>query len=83
MTINGTDYKFTVVKDSTIDTIVTALATMINSSNGNLGDPNVFAIANHATGDLLLTAKKAGTDGNAVTLATTSSRSFSSFFWGR
>jgi uncharacterized protein (TIGR03437 family) len=71
VTINGTDYKYTVVKTDTIDTIVTALAAMINASNGNLGDPNVFAIANHATGDLLLTAKKAGTDGNAVTLATT------------
>ena len=71
VTINGTDYKYTVVKADTIDTIVTALASMINTSNGNVGDPNVFAIANHATGDLLLTAKKPGTDGNAVTLATT------------
>jgi phage tail sheath gpL-like len=75
VTINGTDYKYTVVKTDTFDAIVTALATMINAANSKLGDPNVFAIANHATGDLLLTAKKAGTDGNTVTLATTLSTS--------
>ena len=34
---------YTVVKTDTIDTIVTALATMINASNGNVGDPTVFA----------------------------------------
>jgi uncharacterized protein (TIGR03437 family) len=71
ITINGTDYLYTVVKTDTIDTILTALVNMINSSNGNLGDPNVFAIADHPAGEVLLTAKKAGTDGNAVTLATT------------
>jgi uncharacterized protein (TIGR03437 family) len=73
ITINGTDYLYTVQKTDTIDTILTALVNMINSSNGNLGDPNVFAIADHPAGEVLLTAKMAGTDGNAVTLATTAS----------
>jgi hypothetical protein len=71
ITINGTDYKYTVVKADTIDTIVTALVSMMNTSNGNTGDPNVIAVADHATGDVLLTAKAAGSNGNAVTLATT------------
>jgi uncharacterized protein (TIGR03437 family) len=69
VTINGVDYKYTVVKTDTVDTIITAMVSMINSSNANLGDPNAFAAADHVTGDVLLTAKKAGTDGNAVTLA--------------
>ena len=71
ITINGTDYKYTVVKADTIDTIITALVNMMNTSNGNTGDPNVIAVADHATGDVLLTAKAAGANGNAVTLATT------------
>lgn len=71
ITINGTDYKYTVQKTDTIDIIVTALAKMMSESNGNLGDPNVFAVADHATGDVLLTAKTPGTNGDLVTLATT------------
>jgi uncharacterized protein (TIGR03437 family) len=71
VTINGTDYTYTVVKTDTIDTILTALVNLINAPNGNLGDPNVFAIADHPAGEILLTAKKAGTDGNAVTIAAT------------
>ena len=71
VTVNGTDYKYTVVKTDTIDTILTALVNLINAPNGNLGDPNAFAIADHPASEILLTAKKAGTDGNAVTIATT------------
>ena len=75
VTINGTDYLYTVVKTDTIDTILTALVNLINAPNGNLGDPNAFAIADHPAGEIILTAKKAGTDGNAVTIATTLSAS--------
>jgi uncharacterized protein (TIGR03437 family) len=71
VTINGTNYTYTVVKTDTIDTILTAVVNMINAGNGNLGDPNVFAIADHVTEAIILSAKMSGSNGNAVTLATT------------
>ena len=37
VTINSTDYTYTVTKTDTLDTIVNALVTMINAANGGLG----------------------------------------------
>jgi hypothetical protein len=71
VTINGTDYTYTVLKTDTLDTILDALVGLINAPNGNLGDPNVFAIADHPPEEIILTAKMAGTDGNNVSLAAT------------
>ena len=42
-TINGTDYVYTEVSGDTFDTVLSALATKINSSNNGKGDPNVIA----------------------------------------
>ena len=49
-TTGGADYKYTVVKDDTINTIVTALASLINAANSGGGDTNVYATPDLATG---------------------------------
>jgi phage tail sheath gpL-like len=71
VTINKTDYKYTIVKDDTFDKVVNALVALINGSNSGKGDPNVLATPNLVVGAIILTARAPGSDGNAVTLATT------------
>ncbi len=68
ITINGTNYAYTVLKTDTLATITTALVKLINAAPG---DPNVYAVANTAEDQVLLTAKAPDQAGNAVTLATT------------
>jgi uncharacterized protein (TIGR03437 family) len=75
VTIGGTDYKYTVVKDDTFATVVSALVTAINGANNGAGDPNVIAAANPVVQGLVLTSRKPGTDGNSITLVTTVSTS--------
>src|SRR5262249_39141004 len=75
ITINGTDYKYTVVKADTFDTVVNALVTAINGSNSGKGDPNALALANTIVQGVLLTSRKPGTEGNSITLAATVSSS--------
>ena len=70
-TSGGADYKYTIVKDDTIDTIVTALAEKINTANSGNGDPNVYATPDSATGDVILTSRAGGTAGNAITVYVT------------
>src|SRR5262245_48700246 len=70
VTLNSTDYKYTVVKDDTFDKIITALVASINNSNSGKGDPNVLATPNHVVGAIIFTARAPGSDGNAVTLTT-------------
>jgi uncharacterized protein (TIGR03437 family) len=64
----GTDYNYTVLKDDTLASIVTAEAALINAANGGSGDTNVYATPDLATSDILLTARASGTDGNNVTV---------------
>src|SRR5262249_21129075 len=52
------------------DKIIDNLISQINSSNGGKGDPNALATPDHVVGAINLTARAAGSDGNAVTLAT-------------
>ena len=70
ITIQGTDYKYKVLKDDTFDKIVAALVKLINGSNSGKGDPNVLVIPNVATETVIITARNGGSDGNNVTLAT-------------
>jgi hypothetical protein len=63
----GADYKYTIKTGDTIDIIINALVTAINSSNSGAGDPNVDAFPDLTTGLVLLTAKATGTAGNNVT----------------
>src|SRR5205814_10717383 len=69
--INGTDYKYKIVASDTFDNVVKALVASINGANDGKGDTNVLAIPNLTTSTLVLSAKAGGSDGNAVTLATT------------
>jgi uncharacterized protein (TIGR03437 family) len=64
ITIQGTDYKYTIVKADTLTTVLTALVNLINA---NGGDPNVIAAGDLAFAEILLTSKLTGANGNAVT----------------
>lgn len=68
ITINGTAYTYTVQSTDTLDTIETALINLINAT-----DPNVTASAANEFNRIILTAKKAGTAGAAITLAASDS----------
>ena len=48
ITINGTDYKYTVLKTDTLDTVTTALANLINAANNSLGDPECARRGGHS-----------------------------------
>jgi len=62
----GTDYNYTVKADDTLESIVTNLVNVINSSNEGQGDPYVIATANLASNTIILTARKDGPDGNNI-----------------
>ena len=66
-TTGGIDYKYTVKKDDTITSVITALSNLINANNGGAGDPNVYATPDFATSQVLLTSRVPGADGNNVT----------------
>jgi uncharacterized protein (TIGR03437 family) len=70
-TTGGADYKYTVVADDTISTIVTTLALQMNAAANGNGDPNVYATPDLATGDVILTARASGVAGNAITVFAT------------
>jgi len=67
ITINGTNYKYEVVANDTLESVVQALVALINAGNG---DPNAFALPDLITDTIVLSAKIQGTDGNNITLAT-------------
>jgi uncharacterized protein (TIGR03437 family) len=69
ITINSTDYSFTVKATDAIADIVTGLVNAINSANGSQGDPNVLAAADTTLNQVALTARAAGSDGNNITLS--------------
>jgi uncharacterized protein (TIGR03437 family) len=64
----GADYYYTVLKDDTLATIVTAEAALINAANSGAGDTNVYATPDLTTNEVLLTARTSGADGNSVTM---------------
>ncbi len=70
LTIDGTNYVYTIVSGDTFDTIMTNLANLINKANNGAGDPNVQAQAQLGTQVLLLTARQGGANGNKITIAT-------------
>ncbi|MBZ5610955.1 MAG: hypothetical protein LAP38_22045 [Acidobacteriia bacterium] len=67
ITINGTDYKYTVVKDDNLPTIVQNMADLINGKNGGTPDPNVTTRPNPGFNELILTSRLPGADGNNIT----------------
>jgi uncharacterized protein (TIGR03437 family) len=64
ITINGTNYTYTVVTNDTLQTIVQNLVTAINKAP----DPNVIATANISNLEVNLTARLPGTNGGNITL---------------
>ena len=75
VTIAGTAYNYTVVKNDTFDNVVNTLVNSINTANNGKGDPNVIAEPNTATQSIVFTARQGGTAGNSVTLAASVSSS--------
>jgi uncharacterized protein (TIGR03437 family) len=52
------------------DSLITNVASLINTSNNGTGDPNVIASTQIGYGIVQLTARVAGVNGNTITLAT-------------
>jgi hypothetical protein len=71
VTINGTNYTYTVVTNDTAETVVAGLVAVINGSNNGAGDPFVIARQLVGFGTIQLIARVAGTAGNSITLAAT------------
>jgi hypothetical protein len=71
VTINGTNYTYTVVTNDTAETVVAGLVAVINGSNSGAGDPFVIARQLVGFGTIQLIARVAGTAGNSITLAAT------------
>lgn len=63
-----TDYKYTVLRDDTFNSIVSAFVTQINADGGN---PLVLATPNLVFNAIILTARDGGLGGNTVKLSTT------------
>jgi uncharacterized protein (TIGR03437 family) len=71
VTIAGTAYMYTIVKNDTLDTIAQGLVAQINA---NSGDPNVIAIfAGTGTGTLYLSSKATNLGYDTISLAATTS----------
>ncbi|HXE64110.1 MAG TPA: hypothetical protein VN519_11255 [Bryobacteraceae bacterium] len=70
ITINGTDYLYTIVATDTLTTVAENLAKAINKVPG---DPNVVASVDDITNTVVLTARAPGAPGGNITLKTTSS----------
>lgn len=69
LTINGTDYVYTIVSGDTFDTILTAFGKKINGANNGAGDPNVVAQPQLGLQFIIFVARAGGVDGNKITLA--------------
>jgi hypothetical protein len=77
ITIKGTDYKYTVVKDDTLTTIIQNLTNLINGKSGT-PDPNVIATVNVGFNQIVLTSRLPGPDGNNITYSAASAGASSS-----
>jgi len=69
ITINGTDYAYTVLSTDTLETVINALVKAINSKP----DPYVIATADDTTDTLVVTSRASGAVGASITLAATTS----------
>jgi uncharacterized protein (TIGR03437 family) len=67
LTVNGTNYPYTVKSTDTLVSVLEALTSLLNSANSGAGDPNLFAIADDTNLRVILTSKVAGDLGNNVT----------------
>jgi phage tail sheath gpL-like len=70
LTVNGIDYKYTVTSDDTLESIMIALAGVINAGTG---DPSVLAEYEPTLGLIKVVARVGGDDGNNITLGVSAS----------
>ncbi len=76
ITIQGTAYTYTIVKNDTLDTIAKGVVNAINSANSNAGDPYATAIfAGAGTGTVYLSSKATNLTYDSITLAASTSNS--------
>lgn len=76
VTIAGTAYTYTIVKNDTFDSIAQGVIKAINSSNSGAGDPDVTAIfAGTGSGSLYLSSKATNLAYDTISLSATSSNS--------
>ena len=74
ITIQGTDYTYTIVKSDTLDTIAQGITTAINNSNSGAGDPYATALfAGVGTGSVYLASKATYLAYDSITLAAATS----------
>lgn len=73
VTINGTNYTYTVKATDTIASVVQALVSAINSSNSGAGDPFALASADTTATEIVLTARQPGAAGNSTTYSANTS----------
>jgi len=74
ITIQGTAYTYTIVKNDTLDTIAQGIVKVINTSNSNAGDPNATAIfAGAGTGTVYLASKGTNLAYDSISLAASTS----------
>jgi uncharacterized protein (TIGR03437 family) len=67
ITVNGTNYTYTVAAGDTLASIVTSITALFNTANNGAGDPNLIALADTTNLVVNLTAKTPGNLGNNVT----------------
>jgi uncharacterized protein (TIGR03437 family) len=63
ITIAGTAYRYTILKNDTFATVINAVVKLINAGKG---DPNVLAFGNTTTNTIVLTSRVSGDEGNSV-----------------
>ncbi len=74
VTIQGTDYTYTIVKNDTLDTITQGLVNVIDNSNSGAGDPNATALfGGTGTGNVYLASKGINLAYDSISLAATTS----------
>jgi uncharacterized protein (TIGR03437 family) len=66
------EYKYKILKDDTFTKVITSLVELINAGEG---DPNVLASPNVTVAAIILTARKAGSEGEAFEISATTSAS--------
>ena len=67
ITINATTYKYTVVTNDTLITIIQNITNLIDGTNGGTPDPNVLATTNIVFNQIVLTSRIPGPNGNNIT----------------
>ena len=71
VTINGTDYKYTVLASDSLTSIVEKLVDLINGKSGGTPDPNVVATANTLAKQIIVSARTPGSAGDNITYSAT------------